>query len=150
VVEAFCSAEFDGTGDPLIGDVRQLLRYTVWEIYPQTECDSIILKYTVLGKAWQRPTEAAVEVKYEVIGDLCAELQLQNRQELVTYYLTRKKGFWKVNFPAETPYISAETAIRKSEHRKADYKNSPESQKKMEKSVDILRKVLRAQTKRQE
>lgn len=115
VVEAYAEAGFV---KPITGsyEVKEQQRY-IWDyFYAGTDSVSVITGYKVT-KISENVQKAQIEVIYDDIGALClqcpTELTLcEKHEKTVIYHLEKRKGVWKIRSPQESPWISAESAIR--------------------------------------
>lgn len=117
VVEAFIKADFDGSANEVIGDVKKRMRYVTWEIYPGADCSSIVRKYAI-SKITENATTATVEVTYEVIGTICGfdSNSTINKEENISFSLIKVGSNWKIDYPDPAPFISPLTALNTVKH----------------------------------
>lgn len=139
VVKAYVNADFNGTGNEIIGDINNRLKYTDGHINVGSDCFPIATKYKI-SKLKQSSKEASVEVRYEIIGEICGDdsLELNKRNEKTIYSLDKINGLWKISFPDEAPRISIITAIKilKRGHP------LPLKNKKIETNINKLNELL--------
>lgn len=145
VVEAFVKADFDGTANYYIGDIKIRAIYTQpGSEYARAYDGFGVVKSYKIKKIMQTPTEAAVQVIYQLISKSDVNKKgLEWGQEDVkqVYKLALKNGSWKITAPNVDPYVSTTTAIKVLNPTDPDYKPVTITGKINARDVCLLRKV---------
>jgi hypothetical protein len=139
VVEAFIKSDFDGSANEVIGDVNLRMQYVTWQIYPGSDCSSVVRKYKI-SKITEGATTAAVEVKYHVIANLCGydSFTKTNKEEIVAFGLIKADSRWKIDYPDPSPFISVLTALNLVKHELS----RPYLNDKDDKQIQALKKRI--------
>jgi hypothetical protein len=146
VVKALVKADFDGSANEVIGDVKKRLKYFIEAYNAGTDGFGIISKYKVI-KLKGKGDEVKVKVVFDIIGYIAGyeTLKMNKKTEEEIFSLSKEKGLWKIRYPVSEPRISLKTAIKilETEMEKPYYKEHPKLKDKIKKNVTILEKYLK-------
>jgi len=144
LVQRYCEADLNGamlgTENYKKSGLDEIIVAEEGHISPGWDTVTLIKGFKILGVT-MGAHQGAVQVQYEVMGELADEVRLDQRTEDYDFRLVKKDGHWKLIEPYDlNPHISIETAIK---HMQALYEEEREQQPQ---APEVIRKLRELQS----
>jgi hypothetical protein len=134
VVRAYCNFDLN-TGRISSANFAKLPAYSTWGVEPGWDTVTIVSGFQIVSSK-QTDDHAVVEVRWNVLGHMDGErANRDEKPELVDYHLKLVEKRWKIEAPVIPPHVSLPTMRA---FLMAEFKNDPERQKSLMKSLDGL------------